>query len=217
MCESIERVSDVEEMKDDVFMGYFTVDSDGKKRPVPAPRRLVRTHAANPATAPSEDRGRTIVTVQRNQGEPSVVKTLDPNIAVAHRCEALPPKGDEVERAMEEVARDSRSETSKSGKEVELAEVRGIRISLSTDSQGRGLPLIPPVSDGFSSLDRFSSLNELSTLNEFSTQMVDKVNTLPQQSNIEEAWNQAGPEFPSRENGPEKHAFALTHAYHDKH
>ena len=40
-------------------------------------------------------------------------------------------------------------EVSKSGKETIIAEVRGFRILLSTDSQGRDLPLIPLGSDGF--------------------------------------------------------------------
>ena len=40
--ESIEEVWGPEELEDEVFLGYFTVDSDGKKRPIPAPRRLVQ-------------------------------------------------------------------------------------------------------------------------------------------------------------------------------
>ena len=82
------------------------------------------------------------------------------------------------------------SEKVKSGKEVALALVRGSRIPLSTDSQGRNLLIIPPRSDGF------SPLNKSSMLNEFSVQItVDKVNMLPQQLRIEEVWDQAGPEF----------------------
>ena len=140
--ESIEGISDVEELEDDVFLGYFTVDSDGKKRPIPAPRRLVRTSAANKEEAAS--------------------------VGVT--------KGS--------------SEGNKSGKEVELVEVRGIRISLSTDSQGRDLSFIPPGSDGFSPLIKSSTLNEFRM-----QEMVDEGNTLPQQSKAEEAWNQAGPGF----------------------
>ena len=57
--DSIERVFDIEELEDDVFLGYFAVDSDGKKRPVPAPRRLVQVSVANPDITPLEDGGRT--------------------------------------------------------------------------------------------------------------------------------------------------------------
>ena len=45
----------------------------------------------------------------------------------------------------------------KSGKEVGLAEVRGLGISLFTDSQGRDLLLILPGSDGFSTPSTFSN------------------------------------------------------------
>ena len=124
--------------------------------------------------------GSTVVIVQGNEGEPSVVRTLDPRTALWSFVGLKPPRRRRA-RARHEtgsVAWDSRNETPKSGKEVVLAEVRGIRISLSTDSQGRDLSLIPPESDGF-------SMQEI----------VNKVNTLPQQSNAEEAWNQAGPEF----------------------
>ena len=98
--ESIERVSDPEEMEDEVFMGYFAVNGDGNERPITAPRRLIGRPTANQ----------------------EIIGTTDT-----------------------EVAQSSRSGTnegvSKSG------EVRGFRISLSTDSKGRNLPLIPPGSD----------------------------------------------------------------------
>ena len=45
--ESIEGISGSEELDDEVFLGYFAVDSDGKKIPIPAPRRLVRMPAVN--------------------------------------------------------------------------------------------------------------------------------------------------------------------------
>ena len=89
------------------------------------------------------------------------------------------------------MAQSSRSETnegmSKSGKNAAITEVRGFRISLSTDSQGGDLPLIPPGSDG-SSTQKEVSVQKLS-----STQ--DKMYTLPQGQPAEEDWNKVGPEF----------------------
>ena len=46
---------------------------------------------------------------------------------------------------------------SKSGKEDAISGVRGFRILLSTDSQGRDLLLIPPGSDGSSTPIKFST------------------------------------------------------------
>ena len=42
---SIEKISGPEELEDEVFLGYFAVDNEGKKRPIPAPRRLVQMPA----------------------------------------------------------------------------------------------------------------------------------------------------------------------------
>ena len=42
-----ENCSGHEDSKDEEFLGYYVVDPDGKKRPIPAPRRLVRMPAAN--------------------------------------------------------------------------------------------------------------------------------------------------------------------------
>ena len=50
----------------------------------------------------------------------------------------------------------------KTGKEVILAEVRGQRIPLSTDSHGRDLLLIPPGSDGFNPQEMVNTINTLS-------------------------------------------------------
>ena len=96
--ESSEGISDVEELEDYVFLGYFTIDSDGKKRPIPVPRSLVQMPAANEEGA----------------------RSAMPGAAMS--------SGERTENKVE-----------KSGKEVVLAEVRGIRISLSTDSQVRDL------------------------------------------------------------------------------
>ena len=121
-----------------------------------------------------------------------MIETVDPNMTLRSLIGVRPyrRRGAQAGHEAEAVAQDSKSETSKSGKEVALALVRGSRIPLSSDSQGRDLSLIPPGSDGF------SSLNKLNSLSEFSMQgMVDKVNTLPQHSTAKEAWNQVGPEF----------------------
>ena len=72
-------------------------------------------------------------------------------------------------------------EVSKSGKETIIAEVRGFRILLSTDSQGRDLPLIPLGSDGF-------SIQNLSGIR-------DQMHTLPQSQHAEDDWYKVGPEF----------------------
>ena len=45
--ESIEVLSSCENSDDEEFMGYYVVDPDGKKRPIPAPRRLVRMPTVN--------------------------------------------------------------------------------------------------------------------------------------------------------------------------
>ena len=47
----IECISDPEEPEDDVFLEYFTVDVDGNKRPVPAPRRLLSTPSTDGETS----------------------------------------------------------------------------------------------------------------------------------------------------------------------
>ena len=80
----------------------------------------------------------------------------------------------------------------KTGKEVVLAEVRRHRISLSTDSQGRDLLLIPPGYDGHSMSNWFGTPNTINTLPQ---QKSNVPNTLPQYQNAEEPWYQAGPEF----------------------
>ena len=72
-------------------------------------------------------------------------------------------------------------ENLKPRKETAIAEVRGIRISLSTDSQGRDLPLIPPWSDGFGTQNPLSVQGEMFTL--------------PQSQSDEDRWYQAGPVF----------------------
>ena len=45
--ESIEGISGPEELEDEVFLGYFSVDYDGNKRPIPAPRQLIRMPAVD--------------------------------------------------------------------------------------------------------------------------------------------------------------------------
>ena len=100
--ESIENLSGPEDSEDEEFLGYYAVDPDGKKRPIPAPRRLVRMLAAN-----------------GNGTDASSAVTRSSSSAT----ENAEPK---------------------TGKEVVLAEVRRHLISLSTDSQGRDLLLIPP-------------------------------------------------------------------------
>ena len=45
--ESIENLSGPEDLEDEEFQGYYAVDPDGKKRPIPAPRRLVRMPEAS--------------------------------------------------------------------------------------------------------------------------------------------------------------------------
>ena len=100
--ESIEVLSGREDSEDE-FLGYYVVDPDGKKRPVPAPRRLI------PAPVVSDQGVTTEVAITQNSS--SAVADAGP----------------------------------KTGKEVVIAEVRRHRISLSNDSQGRDLSLIPPV------------------------------------------------------------------------
>ena len=131
--ESIEVLSGREDTEDEEFLGYYTVGPDGKRRPIPAPRRMIRM----PAVGETEDGASSVVT----QSSSPAVRTVE----------------------------------SKTGKEVVFAEVRRHRISLSNDSQGRVMPLIPPGYDGHS--------------------MLSTLNTLPQYQSIEEAWHQAGPEF----------------------
>ena len=137
-----------------MFLWYFVVDNDGNKRPIPAPRRLVRMPAANSEWAGATNSG----AVQSSESE-------------------------------------NGKEREKSGKEVALGfqgfhisafifSVRGFHVSLSTDSQGRDLLLIPPGSNGFST-QRKSSSHE----------MVNDISTLPQYQKAEGAWNRAGPKF----------------------
>ena len=44
--ESIENLSGHENSEDEEFLGYYTVGPDGRRRPIPAPRRLIRMRAA---------------------------------------------------------------------------------------------------------------------------------------------------------------------------
>ena len=148
--ESIETLSGHENSEDEEFLGYYAVDLNGKKRPIPAPRRLVRTPAANGNGADASSAA--------TQSSISATESVEP----------------------------------KTVKEVVLAEVRGIRISLSTDSQGRDLLLIPPGSDRYSTPNRFGTPSEMNTLPQQKSKVL---NTLPQYQNAEGAWHQAGPEF----------------------
>ena len=100
--ESIEILSSREISEDEEFLGYYVVDPERKKRPIPAPRRLARMSA-----------------VTENGANAANV--------VAHNAGSATESAD-----------------SKTGKEVVFAEVRRHRISLSDDSQGRDLSLIPP-------------------------------------------------------------------------
>ena len=109
--ESIEVLSGHENSEDEEFLGYYTVGPDGKKRPIPAPRRLVRIPAANGSEADASS--------PVTQDSSSTPQSVEP----------------------------------KNGKEVVFAEVRRHRISLSDDSQGRDLTLIPPGYDGHSMLN----------------------------------------------------------------
>ena len=80
----------------------------------------------------------------------------------------------------------------KTGKEVVLAEVQRHCISLSNDSQGRDLLLIPPGSDGHSMPNRVSMQSEINTLPQ---QKSNVLNTLPQYQSAEEAWYRAVQSF----------------------
>ena len=157
--ESIEVLSGREGSEDEEFLGYYTVGPDGKRRPIPAPRRLVRMPAATGIEA-----GAASAVIQSSS---SAIENAEP----------------------------------KTGKEVVFAEVRRHHISLSDDSQGRDLSLIPPGSDGHSTLNTHSMLNRgnmSNTLPQLSTlpqQESGVLNTLPQCQSTEEAWYQTGPEF----------------------
>ena len=151
--DSIEVLSSRENSEDEEFLGYYVIGPDGKKRPIPAPRRVVRMPAVNENGADS------ISMVPQN-----------PSPAIGN---AEP----------------------KTGKEVVFAEVSRHRISLSDDSQGRDLSLVPPGSDGLGMLTKVSMLNTLPHQVTLPQQGSHTLNTLPQYQSTEEAWNQAGPEF----------------------
>ena len=82
--------------------------------------------------------------MQGEGGKPPLVKALDSRKTLRSFIGLEPYRRIRIRAGheAEDLVRDLRNEVSKSGKEVELAEVRGIRISLSTDSQGRDLLLI---------------------------------------------------------------------------
>ena len=143
--ESIEVLSGHESSGDEEFLGYYVVDPVGKKRPIPAPRRLVQMPMTNGDVADALN-----VEVQSS----------------------VPTDGDIKP---------------KTGKAVVTAEVIRHRISLSDDSQGRYLSLIPPGYDEHSML-----------------KLLPQQITLPQQQSTEEAWHQAVQSFDKV-----KHASAL--------
>ena len=145
--ESIEVLSGHENSENEEFLGYYTVGPDGKKRPIPAPRRLVRIPAANGSEADASS--------PVTQDSSSTPQSVEP----------------------------------KTGKEVVFAEVRRHRISLSDDSQGRDLTLIPPGYDGH------SMLNTLPHQTTVPQPRGNMLNTLPQYQSTEEAWYRTGPEF----------------------
>ena len=84
-----------------------------------------------------------------------MVKTQDSNTTLRSFVGLKPyrRRGAQTRDETGNVAQDVEIDASKSGKEVALAFVRGSRIPLSTDSQGRDLLLIPPGSDGSSMLN----------------------------------------------------------------
>ena len=151
--ESIEVLSGRGDSENEEFLGYYVVDPDGKRRPIPAPRRLV------PMPNSEEQNVVTESAVTQDQGS----DVLDAEL--------------------------------KSGKEVVIAEVRRHRISLSNDSQGRDLSLIPPGFDGHSThklmLREVNTLPQQTVFNTLPQQVM--FNTLPQCLSTEEAWYQAGP------------------------
>ena len=151
--ESIEVLSSREFSEDEEFLCYYVVDPDGKKRPIPAPRRLARM----PVVTENRVNAANVVA----QSTDSAVGNADP----------------------------------KTGKEVVFAEVRRLRSSLSDDSQGRDLSLIPPGFDGFSMLTKVSMPNTLPHRVTLPQHESSVLNTLPQYQSTEEAWHQAGPEF----------------------
>ena len=145
-----EVLSSHENSEDEEFLGYYVIGPDGKKRPIPAPRRLVRMPAVI-------ENGADVVSAV-TQNPSSVIESAE----------------------------------LKTGKEVVFAEVRRHRISVSDDSQGRDLSLIPPGFDGLSMLTKVGRVN---TRPHLPQQKSATLNTLPQYLSTEEAWNQAGPEF----------------------
>ena len=122
--ESIEGISDAEELEDDVFLGYFTVDSDGKKRPIPAPRRLVQAPTGNDQISTPLGEGRTVVIRQREGEELPLVKALDSRTTLRSFVGLEPYRRIRIRAGheSEDLVQDLRNEVSKSGKEVELAE-----------------------------------------------------------------------------------------------
>ena len=107
-------------MEDDVFLGYFIVDSDGKKRPIPAPRRLAQTPVTNDRGSTTSDGESTVVIVQGSDGEPAVIKAMDPRTTLRSFVGLKPRRRRKarVEDQEVDVAQDSRNDASKSGKEV---------------------------------------------------------------------------------------------------
>ena len=154
--ESIEILSGHEDSGSEEFLGYYKVGPDGKRRPIPAPRRLARMPAVNGTEA---------------EASSAVTQSLSPAV------QPVEPK---------------------TGKEVVFAEVRRHRISLSDDSQGRFVSLIPPEYDGQSMQSMPNTLPQQPTLPQ--QVMIPQLgshmfNTLPQYQSAEEAWYRIGPKF----------------------
>ena len=82
--EGIEGISSPENLEDEVLLGYFIVDSDGKKRPIPTPKRLVPTSTANGENSQvgqantTQDGERAVVIVQGNGKVQPTLKLLNP-------------------------------------------------------------------------------------------------------------------------------------------
>ena len=68
--ESIEVLSGREDSENEEFLGYYTVGPDGKRRPIPAPRRLVRM--------PAVDEGVTEVSSTVTPSSSPAVQTVEP-------------------------------------------------------------------------------------------------------------------------------------------
>ena len=188
--ESIEEISDPEKLKDEVFLGYFATNDDGIERPVSAPRRIIgRPVDERKTTDLQPDRG-AVVIAQDNSGVRPAFSLMDQNITLGSLV-GIPPRRRRRARSIVEVGEavqnpndEADTVSLKSGKESAIAEVRGFRISLSTDSQGRYLSLIPPGSDGLSTPNMFSMTNDS-----------DRKKAPPQSQAAEGDWYKAGPEF----------------------